>query len=444
MRQVFGFIIVISLVFGIIFTASLLPEVEPANVLDEGKIVLRLRYRPLKPPDYHLKNPYSLVDPATYELGECDEPLTVVRFLGTDWDGDIYFMDPLDGYHCILKRFDRHGKFKQAWGPLKVRSGWFVAVTKTGYVWVWLETWDRPYHFPIVVYKKGETKKVMDWREEYWQVPKKVEEKIYETLKKQKELFFIENIKAAKKKGLLKGKGLNLAAIMRATGWGYNDVILDLLGTPIMAGQKEIAISLYDYCYPYISVGEDCYLYLWILIEGDGGQVLDVKVLRDKDPKRILMPDGTIWLTQVELTKLCFPSEVKRKGWWGKIWLWKEGEEKGEPLIDRNKKPWEDWLPLYRQQEKPWGILDKSYFDDKGRIYLYYRIISDLRGTLRSGLIILNRQREILRHVTELNITQPMQEYGDLTLSHLPDGSGFYRIEYREREAVIYFHPLPR
>jgi len=55
------------------------------------------------------------------------------------------------------------------------------------------------------------------------------------------------------------------------------------------------------------------------------------------------------------------------------------------------------------------------------------------------ALTVLDRHGHL---ITCLPWTQKAVESDESWNKPLPDGSGFYRIEYREREAVIYFHPL--
>ncbi|MFA0744667.1 MAG: hypothetical protein LASZOEIN_001462 [Candidatus Fervidibacter sp.] len=56
------------------------------------------------------------------------------------------------------------------------------------------------------------------------------------------------------------------------------------------------------------------------------------------------------------------------------------------------------------------------------------------------ALTVLDRYGHL---ITCLPWTQKAVGSEESWVKPLPDGSGFYRIEYRKREAVIYFHPLP-
>lgn len=79
---------------------------------------------------------------------------------------------------------------------------------------------------------------------------------------------------------------------------------------------------------------------------------------------------------------------------------------------------------------------------------LAFLLPPSLRPT-QKPLRFLSRRPRCLRQTPSLFNTSALEtpnlEYPNWQhwIKPLPDGSGFYRIEFREREAVIYFHPLP-
>jgi hypothetical protein len=57
------------------------------------------------------------------------------------------------------------------------------------------------------------------------------------------------------------------------------------------------------------------------------------------------------------------------------------------------------------------------------------------------ALVVLDSQRRL---VTYLPWTPYSVETQDKWVKPLPDGSGFYRIQFFEKEAQVFFHPLPK
>jgi len=79
--------------------------------------------------------------------------------------------------------------------------------------------------------------------------------------------------------------------------------------------------------------------------------------------------------------------------------------------------------------------------DGRGTEYGYLKVESPRTFGGEQALVVLDGQRRLLTYLPwRLSSVEHIEEW----VHPLPDGSGFYRIEYREREAVIYFHPLPR
>lgn len=121
----------------------------------------------------------------------------------------------------MLKRFDRQGRFRKAWNPIRAIDENRVTVTKDGYIWTGLE-WvvsDRLDGLPIMVYQSGKEEPLMDWR---YKLPKVVEDKI---------------------RAVLKGAGLEWKKWKELPNYDLatNDWnVLDL-----QCGQDQVSISLY-------------------------------------------------------------------------------------------------------------------------------------------------------------------------------------------------------
>ena len=416
----FLFVTLFIILFEIIFMSEFLISGQNKKFVG-GRIILRLSYRD-RIKNYLKHNPYKI---GMFEGGECPRGLYYCQFIGTDWDGNIYLFDPIDDDLYILKCFDKNGLFKMMWNPIRANCGNKVAVTRDGYIWVGLR-WvvdDRLDGLPIVVYRKEKKKPVMNWYYEN-EIPKSVKDKIHHILNK---------------------VGLKWKRWKELPDWDLssNDwIVLELIST--QKNQVYIKLSA-----PFLGTDGRYLKLLRILLNSDGSQVLDIQLASARNPY-YLSPDGKFWIVN---------SDFDEERWtWNRIWLFEKGKEKGEPLIDRltNKEPWADKI-----------ILGKAYFpiirfDAKGNIYLIWQRypqypLKPLEPRFKVGrktivesprtfggeqaLVVLDGQRRLLTYLPwRLSSVEHIEEW----VHPLPDGSGFYRIEYREREAVIYFHPLPR
>lgn len=381
-----------------------------------GKVILRLRYRGES--SKLQKNPYTI---GMFEGGEYEEPWEYYGALvGTDWDGCIYIFDPIRSNLWVLKRFNKQGKFQEAWNPIRARYGNMVAVTKDGYIWTgirWVDT-DRLKGFPIVVYRKGRKEPIIDWRKG---LPSHVEE----VKKKVSAEAGIDWMKLWKEKETY------------AHPW-------DLVVVKLSCSPNQVAFSLLD-----SFGGEDHFAKsLWMLCSSDGKEIYEAHI-GTRTP--LLGFDGNLWMKIVEWEGGAWSP-------WKRIWLFKRGEDKGEPLIDlEGQRP--EWIKvIFGEQKKIW-IGPTINIDSKGNIYLIWqkaptrpyqrivvegeekRIISPTIGLGESALVVLDKNR---RFLTYLPWQPTYLVLPPSWVKPLPDGSGFYRIEYQEREAVIYFHPLPK
>jgi hypothetical protein len=67
--------------------------------------------------------------------------------------------------------------------------------------------------------------------------------------------------------------------------------------------------------------------------------------------------------------------------------------------------------------------------------------VIDYYGNNELTLTVLGKRKRLLTYLPWTHIGLESRENW---VKPLPDGRGVYRIEYRGREAVIYFHPLPK
>jgi hypothetical protein len=343
-----------------------------------------------------------------YSIGIFDSQVffSSATFMGTDWEDNIYIMDPLTSESCVLKRFDKNGQFREAWDSIDAQRGKSVAVTKDGYIWAGLGRLDPEDYagFPIVVYRKGKKGPALDWCHK---LPKELDDRIRTALKE---------------RGLEWEKG---------KGW---------MVYGLEAGPREVSLRLGGEV-----VGQEGQIarVLWLLMRSDGSQVLDVKIGKGDIPH--LAPDGRLWIRE---------SNFNVERWtWSKVWYWERGKKRAEPLIDRiaNKEPWADKITLGK------AIPPQVKIDTKGYIYLFWereypeprfqqfqiegKKIDDFPLNSEQALTVLDSQRRLVTYLPWMPCS--LESY-DRWIKPLPDGSGFYRIQFFEKEAQIFFHPLPQ
>ena len=322
--------------------------------------------------------------------------------MGTDREGSIYILDPQTSQSSILKRFDREGQFQEAWNPMDAQAGKGVAVTKDGYIWTGLSRLDPEDYagLPIVVYRKGQKAPVLDWRQK---LPKEVEDAIRKALK--------ESGMEWEKRWMM----------VYGPEGGASQVSLQCMGEAAIRDKQIVG-------------------FIWILVSSDGRRVLDVE-MQTFDVRKgsivretpHLSPDGRLWIYESDLSP--------KNSTWSKIWLWEKGKEKGKPLIDRtvNKEPWGGMFTL--------GVTTIGgtsppliKVDTKGHVYLMWTR-GDLAEPWQRALIVLDSQRWLVTYIPWMRYRV---EIDNKWVVPLPDGSGFYRIQFFEKEAQVFFHPLPK
>jgi hypothetical protein len=372
----------------------------PRSVPGPDKQLLRLAYR----------GEAQKLPRDQYRIGifHADTYFHCADLMGTDREGNIYLLDPLASQRYALKRFDRQGHFREMWSPLGVWSGKGVTVTKSGYIWMGLEG-DGEAGLPIVVYRQGSKTPVLDWR-------KKLPGALASAIRK-----------ALEEKGL---------AWKTGEQWFTAD---------IESGAGQVALRLTSEV-----VGQENQIarILWILASEDGSRILDVKVASEwyGEQTPMLAPGGTFWARTSDFTTKSFT--------WSKVWLWEKGNVRGEPLIDRTveEEPWRDILVLGRARPPTIRI------DGRGNIYLIFtrddtqsrprrfriegRVHERLyRAAEERAVLVLDRRHGVIGYLPWVPTSVEIQ---DSWVKPLPDGSGFYRIQFLEDEARVYFHPLPK
>jgi hypothetical protein len=365
----------------------------PAGV-HAGRVVLRLPYRGV------VRS--GAAKPSTVGMFDTGSQVHCPWFMGTDWHGNIYVLDPITPASSVLRCFDKGGQFREAWSPVSAWIGSGVSVTRDSYIWTGLEGDTENYSgLPIAVYRSGRKDPVVDWR---YQLPDELQQKISSALKEH--------------------------GLTWEQGWTV---------TRLEAGPDQVAMQFYGG-----AVGRGKNLVLWLRLRGDGSQVLEVRVARSTPH---LALDGSLWEYQTDLNLSTYR--------WGKLWVWQRGKEKGEPLIDREKnpEPWPGTL-LLGQVGPPSlqiGAQGQVYLDwlrevtpaRERRFYVDGKVLSLPRLSYggERALLVLDQQERVVAH---LPWTPCSMYYANRWVSPLPDGSGFYRADLTEREARIWFHPLPK
>ena len=154
-----------------LFAATPIPHPHP---LAASKNVLKLPFRTQTAPSK--ENPYSVghftIDDREY----------IPTFMGTDYYGSMFVMDPITYNYAVLKCFTSAGRFDQSWRPLNMRGAdpSICGSTRDGYVWVGLTGDTRDIRgLPVVIYKSGQKTPVADWRDE---LPVAVDRAVHQAL----------------------------------------------------------------------------------------------------------------------------------------------------------------------------------------------------------------------------------------------------------------------
>lgn len=364
-----------------------------------GRVVLRLSYRGKAdaPPG----------KPTSIGLLVYESEHRAAGLVSTDWDGNLYLLDPLTSESTVLKRFDKQGRFLEEWSPIDDNYIGGLAVTRDGYIWMGPGGYEEGRAgLPLLAYRSGQKEPVLDWRD---RLPKAINDRVRAGLNAQ-------------------GKRWQAGWVVSRLESGTNRVCARLLGEAIQPPDG-----------PFGGV-------FWVVLQSDGKEVLQTNVSLDSygEDTPHLMPDDRFWASRSDF-------DVNRSTW-SRFWLWQKGEPKGPPLIDRTsaKEPWPDTIRIAGAD------VPEVTVDTKGHIYLFWRRAAPkgrmqrflIRGNIRAthyhserALVVLDRQRRLLAYLPWMPETP--ESYGG-GIQPLPDGSGFYRIQFLEKEAQVFFHPLPR
>ena len=352
--------------------------VRSANASPE-KLLLRLPYRGIAG-DYK-------TNPKSVGLFTGQTSAYTPVFAGVDGQGNMYVVDPIHPGQLMLKCFDRRGQIRAQWLPIVGELDTNSGVTSDGTVWLGLSETQVKAGLPIVAYKLGQRTPIVDWRT---RVPAPIKDSLKRALQSHK--------------------------LQWPTNWvtylmesGENRVSIRLLSNNL--GRQGQVVNV-----------------LWMLCTKDGKQSLGARIGKanygPETPR--LMLDGQLWASRSN-----YSVETQR---WSKSWLWPKNGHPNAPLFDfnANNQPWRGKINLGNVLP-PWVERDK-----KGHIYLFWqKQESQLELNPKRSIVILNKNH---RMIDFLPWRSNRTYHGKDWIKPRADGTGFYHIEFLDREARIYFH----
>jgi hypothetical protein len=189
---------------------------------------------------------------------------------------------------------------------------------------------------------------------------------------------------------------------------------------------------------------------LEMLVSSDGKKLYEVRTARllDDSPFPDYAPNGVVFHTPSD-----FNPQTRKAS---KLWVLKQSRPEGTPLIDLKA-----GVPSRLSQLKMGNEqrLPAVAFDSKENIYLRWRRDSQapekrfmvegksqMSGPITSrdgekALAVLNKAHRPIAYVPW---TTTYWELSEVWYRPVPDGSGFYRIQFDEKQACIYFHAVPK
>ena len=398
------------------FTTQTKQEVAPATLsasdasppaLVANRVVMRLPYKATQPDVSSHPNQISF-------YAEQNEEMTFHRgrMICTDWQGNLYFYDPVSLQRGLVKKFDNNGKLLHAFELPPIPGIKAAGVTRKGTLWIVMSIESADIALPILAFKPDQKKPFLDWR---FQLPTQLKQIAQETVEP------------------------SAPEITPETKTYWSVLALTVESTDVHVYLE----------YTHLGVGKD-YVGLRGAIDGDEPSKLRIEVV-PKSQEVVaspVAPDGSQWF----ITSGAISWE------WENEWLWKQGQPQGEPLLRYKDilKPqswWQKTFTFEKGQEIPALLLDgeTNIYQVWGRqangpIRKFYMGsgVDENRPRTSEGekaLVVLNAQRQIIGY---LPWTLCYFELFENWIFPLPDGSGFYRQEYTPKELVVYFYPLPK
>lgn len=344
--------------------------------------------------------------------------MCIGSLVAADWQGNFYLYDPTKPGYGMLNCYNSQGKLQESWGPISSRTMLFAAVTRNNFVWCGTKkAYREQAGLPVVMFRKGQKHKsqpLLDWRE------------------RMPDMVFKKLAVVAPQFNFTTRWDWKIDGIYEAG----EKVLLQFSGSDVKSeegdGSKSIRTKLE------------------MLVSHDGKKLYEMRTARllDDSPFPDYAPSGVAFQTRSD-----FNSETWKVS---KLWVWKQGKPQSAPLIELNigKPSWLAQLKLGGDQFTP-----VAAFDSKENLYLMWsrdskapekRFVieghSEMREPIGSrdgekALVVLNKTHKPIAYVPW---TTTYWELSEGWYRPVPDGRGFYRIQFDEKEARVYFHALPK
>ena len=361
-------------------------------------------------------------------LFEIESGFYIGEMVCTDNDGNIYIYDPLSEVKSELKKFDRQGQLLWSW-PLETGGANKISavVASNGYVWLTLKqssyAAENSKAFPLVILQPGSKTPLVDWRQ---QMPQEIERVLYSSV-------------TSEQWDNMTSQGKQETRTWNVRSFAPSDDKVTLLVSN--EGGKNLGYRVGN------GIVSSPKIRWQLVLSNDGKQLLQAKEVENINARYTVSNDGA-WRSEFD--------SADRPRNWTELWLWKDGQAKGEPLVTRAElqQPTQSWQRLVgTQTQSP----PRVSVDAKGNIYLSWRRKSNgpnrrftvgktswLRDPMgedygQRALVVLDSNGKF---VTSVPWTTCYYEWDDWVIP-APDGSGFYRQEFGEKSLNIHWYPLP-
>lgn len=335
---------------------------------------------------------------ANYVVGGKEEgALLRGKVLAVDSKKHVYIYDPVNLKEHLLKKINSKGELVNSWVmPFSTDaygSGcWPIdaAITESEHLWIKIHCDDERNGnegIPLLIYNTNEKNSVSDWRTA---MPSGIKKKL-------------------KKKS--------------------PDGIWDLYSFSAAGNRMLVYLDERD-PQSYVSLQD-----LLTQISDDGSEIINLEPRKEgENIWNILSPDQQRWNVDYEL------SNGNQN-----LWLWKAGTKRGSPLLTRQEimklSSW--WQKNFSFE--PSQRLPNISVDGRDNIYMEWNrtlrreVNNEKAHYEQMAVVVMNAQRQIIAYLPWKN----KSFLGDQKIFILPDGSGFYRVEYASDELLVYFHPIP-
>ena len=370
--------------------------------------------------------------PLSASLSFEESGIYVAQMLCSDELNNIYVYDRVSEKQCAVKKFDAQGQLLQIWlvDLHGLGDGVSATVLSDGKVWFNLGVGalaNEKSGLPLVILQPGHDKPVAEWHKS---LPEAITKLLYSSVTSETWQGMPTEMKAETRTWV----------ITRLSN-GDDHVLFD--ATNIGGGATGYS--------PEANVTKSQKLMWRLSISGDGKKVIQARSMAQKEidtPSSFQPLKGVLWHSESD--------SASRPRNWTKLWLWKDGQAKGDPLVTRAElqQPIQSWQKLVgTQTQSPPHVS----VDAKGNIYLSWRRKSKeptrrftvgenswLREPMgedygQKALVVLDSNRNF---VTSVPWTTCYYEWDDWIIP-APDGSGFYRQEFGEKSLNIYWYALP-